>query len=144
MIFPYRRYPISPTPAFPGGVLYRPEVLIHVFGPADDVFLRGLVDTGADSTIFPRSLAEVLGVDLDYSQTFIAAGFTGDEVAVAYAEIELEVKQGKEGRRWRTIVGFVDYPEPESEQTLLGRVGFLDQFRSTFDPVHNELTLLGI
>jgi hypothetical protein len=45
MLFAYRKYRIKRTPVFPGGILYRPEVLVHVIGPAGDVFLRGLVDS---------------------------------------------------------------------------------------------------
>jgi predicted aspartyl protease len=144
MLFPYREYRINPTVVFPDGVLYRPEVRVHVIGPTDDVFLRGLVDTGADSTIFPRSIADAIGVELDDSRTSRASGFTGDQVAVTYAEVELEVMQRDEHRRWRTLVGFVDYARPEWEQTLLGRSGFLDQFRATLDAKGKQLELTGI
>jgi predicted aspartyl protease len=142
MLFLYRKYRIRPTPVFPGGVLYRPEVLVRIIGPSGDVFLRGLVDTGADSTILPRSIATSLGVAFCDGDTSRAAGFTGDQLDVVYAEVEFEVIQRGEQHRWRTLVGFVDYPRPELEQTLLGRVGFLDQFMATFDPDHNQVELV--
>lgn len=144
MLFPYRTYHITKTPVFPEGVLYRPEVVVHVTGPTGDVFIRGLVDTGADNTIFPRSIAEAIGLTLADAHTSPAAGFTGDQVDIAYANVQLEVMQREERHLWRAVVGFVDYPQPELEQTLLGRVGFLDQFKAVFDAAHSELELMVI
>jgi hypothetical protein len=141
MLFDFCKYKVKRSPVFRSGVLYRPEVLVRVISPTVDVFVRGLVDTGADSTLFPRSIAESLGISLDDVATSPATGFTGDQLQVAYGRLELEVAQRDEQHRWSAVVGFVDYPRPEFEQTLLGRVGFLDEFTAVFDTRRHLLEL---
>lgn len=140
MLFPYRQYQVTPSPAFPDGVLYRPEVRVRITGPAGDVFLRGVVDTGADTTIFPRQVADEIGLAIE-DETWQIAGFTGDRTSVVYAEVELTVIQHEEQHHWRGIVGFVEYARPDLQEPLLGRVGFLDQFYAGFDPKRRQLEM---
>src|SRR3954453_3249988 len=56
-------------PVYPlGGVMVRhyPVIATHVSGPTVDRPYDGLVDLGADDTIFPKNLANLLGIDLTY------------------------------------------------------------------------------
>jgi hypothetical protein len=78
---------------------------------------------------------------MDDAATSRAAGFTGDQTEIAYATVALEVMQRQERHRWSAVVGFVDYQRPELEQTLLGRVGFLDEFTASFDTRRHQLEL---
>ena len=43
------------------GVLHRPEVPVSIGGPLGKLSLLALVDTGADESILPFSLARELG-----------------------------------------------------------------------------------
>ena len=59
------RHEVESTPLTPQGLVYRPEISVRVIGSQDEIYLMALVDTGADETILPLSLAQLLGVDVD-------------------------------------------------------------------------------
>ena len=67
MRFRYAAYEVDPSPTVPSGVLYRPEVTIEVIGPRRIETIQALVDTGSDETVFPASLANAIGVQLDHT-----------------------------------------------------------------------------
>ena len=110
MIFAYQRYEVEASPAFGGGLLYRPEIPLRVIGQTGDANFFALVDTGADGTLIPRSLGERIGVDLDDSQPTSVRGFSGqDEVLVVPGRVTLELRQGSTLHRWETTVALVEF-----------------------------------
>ena len=58
MIFDYCEYVVPDDDDF--GLLLRPEIPVELIGPKGTVVRRGLVDTGSDNTIFPKSVADFL------------------------------------------------------------------------------------
>ncbi len=142
MIFAYQRYEVEASPAFGGGLLYRPEIPLRVIGQTGDANFFALVDTGADGTLIPRSLGERIGVDLDDSQPTSVRGFSGqDEVLVVPGRVTLELRQGSTLHRWETTVALVEFASPEAEQGILGHAGCLDYFVVTFDGERHELVI---
>lgn len=65
MRFAYREY-IS---RYPGTsdfrLILRPVVTVRISGPAANARWDALVDTGADETLLPMSLGDLLGVEFD-------------------------------------------------------------------------------
>jgi hypothetical protein len=66
VIFPYLPLPTKgPIPSLAGAaVRYRPIIATRLFGPLGSCLVDACVDSGSDDTIFPRSRARQLGIDL--------------------------------------------------------------------------------
>lgn len=142
MKFPYREY----VSVFPGTCDYRlilrPIITIRIAGARMDARWDALVDTGADETLFPLSLAEALGVELDQQLTSEAAGISGDRLKIHYGDVELRIESGQEFVAWKTTVGFVEFGSASDEVIILGHGGCLDYFTATFDGENAELKLI--
>lgn len=65
MRFPYQHYEIPISPVDGSTDLYRPEIPLHLIGESDELFLFGLLDTGADGVVIGRGIAETIGATLD-------------------------------------------------------------------------------
>jgi len=141
MKFAYREY-VSP---FPGTsdfrLILRPVITIRIVGPTADPRWDALVDTGADETLLPLSLAGLLGLELDATATSQAAGISGDHLTIRYGEVEFQINDGNETIRWQTIVGFVDFASADDEVIILGHGGCLDYFTALFEGEKAELEL---
>lgn len=142
MKFAYREY----VSIYPGSndyrLILRPIVTIRIIGPKAEARWDALVDTGADETLFPLSLAEVLGVELNHELTSEAAGISGDRLKIYYGEVELQIESGQDVVAWQTVVGFVDFGSSRDEVIILGHGGCLDFFTAVFDGEKAELELL--
>lgn len=141
MKFSYSSYEVDPSPTVPSGVVYRPEVTIDVIGTRRMETIQALVDTGSDETIFPASLAQAIGVQLDHASAGQASAVGGHAVQLVPGSVVLEITQGEQNNRWRTTVGFLEAERPEDEVALLGYAGFLEFFRAAFDSQNHELEL---
>ena len=131
----------SPETGTPTLIL-RPEIPIRVTGPLASVLLRALVDTGADNTVLPQSVADHCGVELVAGQGPGLELFGGQKIVTLFGDVDLELQEGSETIRWQTRVQFFDFPSPEDESLVFGHAGFLDFFSATFDGQLGELTLV--
>lgn len=142
MKFAYREY----LSVFPGTndfrLILRPIITLRVVGPQADARWDALVDSGADETLFPLSLAEALGVELDQQISSEAAGISGDRLKIYYGDVELRIESDQEIIAWKTTVGFVDFGSAKDEVIILGHGGCLDFFTAIFDGQHAELELI--
>ncbi len=142
MKFSYREY-IS---QFPGTsdfrLILRPVITIGIAGTKSVARWDALVDTGADETLLPLSLASLLGVELDQEATSQAAGISGDKLTIYYGDVELQIVDGNKTVTWKTIVGFVEFGSSDDEVIVLGHGGCLDYFTASFDGENAELELM--
>jgi hypothetical protein len=142
MRFPYREY----VSQFPGTsdyrLILRPVITIRIVGPKSEARWDALVDTGADETILPLSLADLLGVELDQEVTSQAVGISGDKLTLYYGEVEFQMAVEAESATWRTTVGFVDFGSSDDEVIILGHGGCLDFFTAKFNGESAELDLI--
>lgn len=94
-----------------------------------------IVDTGADYTLLPRFLAEVLGINLVEDCRIFTTRGVGGKSKVYLAKSKIKVRLGEFTRE--IPVGFLatDYIPP-----LLGRQEFFETFRVVFEKfqVHFE------
>ncbi|MEX0610644.1 MAG: hypothetical protein WD738_02330 [Pirellulales bacterium] len=141
MSFRYASYEVDPSPTVPSGVPYRPEVTIDVIGRRRIETIQALVDTGSDETVFPASLANAIGVQIDYASAGQASAVGGHTVQLVPGSVVLQITEGERKYRWQTVVGFLEVEQPEDEVALLGYAGFLEFFRATFDSQSHELEL---
>lgn len=122
-------------------LILRPVVTLGIVGATAEGKWDALVDTGADETLLPMSLARVLGVNLDPSLTSRATDVSGNILAISYGEVVLRIESGSEVISWRTAVGFVEFDSASEEMVILGHGGCLDYFTATFDGQNAELEL---
>lgn len=111
---------------------------IRVLGPKGEARLDGLVDTGADETLLPMSLAEVLGVTFHEGWNSQAVGIAGDILTMHYGDVGLQLETEDETIAWQTTVAFVELAD---DVVILGHGGCLDYFTAIFDGERAELEL---
>ena len=133
MNFPYRQYQTSASPTVPSGILYRPEVPLRIIGDTGALTLWALADGGSDDTLFPLSVGQMIGAQMDATQTWKAEGIGGQAVPIILGEVVFELSDGIQTFRWPAKIGLVDFANPQDEIALLGHAGCLDYFRVTYD-----------
>ena len=142
MRFPYREY-VSQFPRTTDfRLILRPVITIRILGPKSEARWDALVDTGADETILPLSLADLLGVELDQEVTSQAVGISGDKLTIYYGDVDFQIATESEIVTWRTTVGFVEFGSSEDEVIILGHGGCLDFFTAIFNGEQAELDLI--
>jgi hypothetical protein len=122
-------------------IIFRPEVPLRVHGPGGSAVYMALVDTGADNTILPLSIAKELKIDTDRAKGPRATAFGGQPIALLYADLPLEISEGGVTLRWHARVHFFDFPKAELETLVVGHQGFLDFFTALFEGGTMTLTL---
>jgi hypothetical protein len=100
-----------------------------------------LVDTGADTTILPRSIADDLGIALSTGAVPHLTSFGGHQMEVSLGEVQLKIEDGTNTVRWTTRVHFFEFGSTDQETIVLGHTGFLEYFTATFDGANQMLTL---
>lgn len=140
MKFPYKvhRIPIGGKRFLE---IYRPEIAIKVVGSITNQPMWALVDTGADFTVLPRRVADVIGIQLDANASRKISGVTGHSVPIEMGRVTLSITDGRESYEWHVEVGFVALSLSMDEGAILGHEGFLDFFTATFDGKKHELAL---
>lgn len=137
----YRRVEVDPSRICPSGFVFRPVATVRIGGSVGSAYLRALVDTGADHTIMPFSVAEDVGAELFVDEEDAARGVSGHEISIIPGRVELELLDPDESRTWTTIIGFVKFAAPEDECSILGHAGCLEYFFATFDGVAQVVEL---
>jgi len=138
--FAYRRARISRPAIALGGRMERPQpiVPVTVLGPTRSTHEHAGLDTMADDTVFPLSLATAIGLDLSNAPQGLLRGVSGTSHVVYYAQVVLRMTDGKEFREWPAIVGFSPAP---LRRPLLGFAGCLQFFTTTFHGDHEVVEL---
>jgi predicted aspartyl protease len=123
-------------------LLRRPEIPMTVCGPHGEQSYIALVDTGADNTILPKSIADVLGIQLRASAAPAAIVFGGHRAELLTGEAVLRVESDGASISWKAAVCFFDFPSAKEETVILGHTGFLEYFTAVFDGHECTLSLL--
>jgi hypothetical protein len=142
VIFPFRAYPVTTPIASLGGRMIRlkPVVSITVIGPTGQDRRGVLLDSGADDIAFPMVMATRIGVNLSSApQRHLSGAGSGASVGLLYAPVILELTDGVETCRWRTIVGFAQAPLRIS---LFGIAGGLEHFLTTFNILGDQIIMV--
>lgn len=133
MKFPFQDYEIPASPIDGATVIYRPEIPLHLIGNNGDLFLMGLLDTGADGVVMSRAVANDVGVSLSEGTRWMLGGLGNHRHEATLGHVEVELVAGDESTCWKMPVGVVDFDDPEQNYLLLlGWTGFLERFDLTF------------
>ena len=104
----------------------RPIVAVTVSVPGKQpVLFDALVDTGADVSLFPLSVADRLGLDLSQQPEVTVFAAIGGQCQYRLHEVELELRRAPDAFRWKGSVGFVGR---EMSYAILGTRGFFQFF----------------
>lgn len=142
MIIPYvPGRSIQPIPSLGGALTrWRPITAIRMTGPSNTWLCDGLLDSGADDTVFEEDLAALVGVDLSQAESrqLLLAG-RPQPITCRYASVELRVTDGQDTYTWTAVVGFV---QTRLRYPLLGHAGFLQFFNSDVQGADRQVVLL--
>lgn len=107
------------------GTIVRPvvEVRLHGAVSVNEVFY---VDSGADVTIIPRSVGELLELELREEDIIDLHGIGESALSVVIKSVDMEIA----GTRFTARVGWA---LTERIPLLLGRLDIFDHFRIIFD-----------
>jgi hypothetical protein len=111
-------------PVYPLGgstIRHYPVFSVAVGGPSGEWSRDCLVDSAADDTIFPITVARKVGIDLSNAPVGEARQVGGVILSYRYAQVTLRISDGLETCEWPAIVGFLDQP---MRWALLGQTGF--------------------
>jgi len=119
MIFPYWEVQRG------GEVRHLPLVPVTVFGPADELSVLALVDSGAEHSVFGLDLADRLNIPLDDANAVVIVGVGGQESPAYLTDVCLKLGR----HRW---VGPAVFSSAVSQRAILGQAGFFEFFTVMF------------
>ena len=134
--FDYERYLIFDSKSKRRVPIRRPVARIRVTGSIGSEEILAWVDTGADLSMLPLSLAEPLGITLQADDQELILGVGREPVLIWHATVNLGLITPGGGPSWAARVGF-----HSGYQALLGHAGFLDHFTARFNRRAKTLTL---
>lgn len=134
--YPYQSYPIRGAGMPRHVIVHRPVIPLRIVGTSGHLEFRGLVDTGADDTLFPEAVIDQLGIAIPPGDRAVIVGIEGSTTVVRYGTVDLMLPGPGGGYRWSARVGF-----HAGFRIVLGHVGFLEYFTATFNGRSRQLTL---
>jgi len=111
------------------GVVKRPRMSLRIFSRTRSIWILTkdvLIDSGADSTVLPRSIGELLVEDITSGKYSEIKGVVPGSVLIAYIH-DLRIKVGE--REFRAPVAIADSNDVPS---IFGRIDSLDLFDANF------------
>ena len=121
-------YEVKPSKIFK--FVRRPIALVDFWSDRFNRFIRYslIVDTGADYTLFPKSISSDLGIDLKKDCFQYESRGIGGKEKVYIVKRKVAIKLGKTDRK--IPIGFLGH---DGIPPFLGRHECLDVFRLTFE-----------
>src|SRR5712692_5766616 len=125
MRFPYLHFADRNDPNI---VIAKPMIGIRLSRGNKGINLLALIDSGADSSLFHKSVADALGIDYKQGPSRDFSGISGRQAKITayFHEVHL------------TVLGLssidlaVGFTESDGVAALLGQSGFFDEFDVTF------------
>jgi len=119
--FPYKK---EPSDLF--GYIHRPVVEIYLKTKENQWFkVSAYADSGADVTVFPKSIYEIIGLRLHEGQESTVKGVGGEEIRIYIHKITVRIDK----EEFKIRAGFA---EREDIPYLLGRTDIRTHFNLLF------------
>lgn len=143
MRFAYRRYDTPEQSPLDGATeVFRPEIPVRLIGSRGDVYVLGLLDTGSDSIVMGRGIAERIGACLSRKKLWRVHGFGGQSLPAVRGAVDVEIVHRGESLCWTVPISVVTYDDPDQDEVLLlGQTGFLEFFDVRFFGAEHLLKL---
>ncbi len=116
-----------------------PSIPIILSGKSGKYQFIALLDSGADMSVIPEDVAELLGVDLTENKE--EASGIGGKVPAIQSTIYLEIGKGHENYSFSIPIKVIFNKGGQEIPILLGRAGFFDKFVITFNQKDEKITL---
>ncbi|MBI2667875.1 aspartyl protease family protein [Candidatus Woesearchaeota archaeon] len=107
-----------------------PAIPITLIGSKDKIDIIGLLDSGADYSVIPKDMAEILGLDLSSKSEEI--GGIGGNVKAIKTKMKINISKGRENYTFLIGVYAVEDDMKDDFPILIGREDFFDKFKITF------------
>jgi hypothetical protein len=125
-------------------VVLRPVVDVSFVGAETSPPVRALVDTGCGHVLAAPWIAQTVGVNPSASDRCLLLGIGGQQVSVRFVDLTVRLHAPGQDEsvfvEWQTEVGFMKQWRP-TWPSLVGQVGFLDQFTVTFNHQAQHLAI---
>ena len=114
------------------GTVYRPIAAVHFIVEDNEILEFMYVDSGADITIIPKSMGELLGFESSREiKTIYAIG--QNPIPIIIKKVQMKIGD----HRFLARVGWC---LQENVPFLLGRLDVFDRFSVTFDELNKKIT----
>ena len=116
-----------------------PSIPVILSGSGSKYQFIALLDSGADVSVIPKEVAELL--DLDLSGNKEEARGIGGKVPAIQSKINIELGKPHEMYNYNIPVKVILNEIDEEIPIILGRAGFFDKFLITFNQKDEKITL---
>lgn len=117
-------FPLSPIRG-KEGIVPEPIVPVGVFTSHGVKYFAFLVDSGADFTLLPKSLAEEIGINLRRCRTSLTLGIEGRGIKIYHAKLQIRIGD------WTSWVRCA-FANHDRIPPLLGRLDLFSRYTITF------------
>ncbi|HEY4514567.1 MAG TPA: hypothetical protein VJJ22_00185 [Candidatus Paceibacterota bacterium] len=137
MKFDYSKIPLDESSTLFGSFLLRPVIKIEIGFGKEKIPYLGLIDSGADFSIFDAQIGELLGIEVNAGIPVIFSGAEISRGSVAYIHgVDMIIGT----KKLKTKVAF-SYNISDSGHGLLGQIGFFEHFIVKFYYSKKEVEL---
>jgi len=123
-----------------GRTVKSPSILVTLVGGGIHYGVVGLLDSGADVSVIPKDLADLLGLDLHDKPIDQSRGI-GGRVRSIRTSMHVIVEAKRAHERFQLTIPVNVILDGEAPPLLLGRAGFFENFVITFDESNQRITL---
>jgi len=119
-----------------------PSIPIFLKGKGNTSFqFIGLLDSGADYSVIPQDVAELLGLKIDGKREKVRG--IGGWMDSINEKIMVTIGKGHENYTFEILVKIILGSTEEIGEIpiILGRDGFFDKFKITFDQINEKVNL---
>ena len=124
-------FPLTVTKT-PLGTLLTPIIPTEVLTLRGFVTFEFLLDSGADFTLVPRHVADLVGFDLTHASSTKTFGVEGRGIRVFIGQVMIRI--GPEILKIRAF-----FSERDDAPFLLGRMDLFNKFKIAFDPKRKKI-----
>lgn len=115
-----------------------PSIPITFIGPSEALSVVAVVDSGADFSVLPKEVAEVLGLRLDQNIE-PCYGISG-KIDAAEDHVRVKIQNSHESYSFNITVKIL-LSEEVDIPVLIGRSGFFEEFEITFNESREKISL---
>lgn len=123
-----------------GRVVKSPSIPVTLIGKMIKYDVIGLIDSGADISVIPRDMADLLGLDLKNKSIEESRGI-GGKVRTIETSMKIIVEGKKSHEKYSLTLPVNVILDGDPPPLLLGRAGFFDNFVITFDESKQKVKL---